>query len=99
MQALVNAVTQSVMTRFLANIFLFLLVISALGIAGYEIILNQPVNTIILSLLSIGAGNALAILGINHGSTLTPTSLTTPATPITSSSATPAPASSSMQGH
>jgi hypothetical protein len=74
LKGLLNAVNQSVLTRTLANIFLFLLLIDALVIASYDIISGHPINTIILSLLSIGAGNALAVLGINHGVTLQPLS-------------------------
>lgn len=73
MQALINAITQSVLTRFLANIFLFLLVLSALTVAGYEILSGQPINSLVQNLLLLAAGYAVTILGINHGSTMTPT--------------------------
>lgn len=83
--ALSNATTQSVLTRFLANIFVFLVLVTALLAAGYEMLNNQPINPLLTSILATGVGYALHMLGLNQGVTLEPV---TPAATIKSSAPT-----------
>jgi hypothetical protein len=68
-----HAVSQSLLTRFLANIFLFVLLIAAVTVVGYEILIGQQVNQLAYNLVFVGIGYAIHLLGINQGVTLTPT--------------------------
>ena len=76
MSSLTNAVTQSVLTRLLANIFAFLVLVSALGIAVYQFLTTGTTSPIIGTILGYGLGYAIHVLGINQGVTLEPVSST-----------------------
>lgn len=76
MNALNTAVSQSLMTRLLANIFAFLLLLAALAVVVYDILTGQLINQLAYNILFMGAGYALHLLGVNQGVTLTPVSNT-----------------------
>lgn len=64
------AITQSILTRFLANVFLFLVLGSGLVIGVYEIMHGQAVNDYAKSIVWAGVGYSLHLLGLNQGVTL-----------------------------
>ena len=70
MQGLNNAISQSLLTRFLANIFGFLFLTVCLGVGAYEVLSTGSVNPLILSILSTGLGFVLHALALNQGVTL-----------------------------
>jgi hypothetical protein len=72
MDSLKNAVTASVMTRLLANIFVFLFLCTSLVVAAIQVINGHEVSPIIMTVLGTGIGYALHVLGINQGVTLEP---------------------------
>lgn len=69
---LVNAINQSVLTRFLANVFLFAVLMVSLGLAALELINQGSINPIITTILGTGIGIAAHAAGINQGVILTP---------------------------
>lgn len=77
MTGLINAVNQSVLTRFLANIFLFLVLVTALIVAvlqvtGHADVNLANINPMVLTVLGAGLGSSLQLLGLNVGVTLQP---------------------------
>lgn len=71
MDSFSNAVTQSVLTRTLANLFAFMLLISALTVCCIEVIAGQPINQYVSIVLGTGIGYSLHLLGLNQGVILT----------------------------
>lgn len=71
MDSINNAISASLLTRALANIFVFLGLCAALFVGMYEILSGQTPNPIIVSVLSTGLGYAIHLLGLNQGVTLT----------------------------
>lgn len=67
-----NAVTASILTRLLANIFAFAVLMAALTITVYQIVTNQQVNSVCWTVLGAGIGYTLHMLGLNQGVTLSP---------------------------
>jgi hypothetical protein len=57
----------SAFTRFLATLFLFLVLVGASVIAGIEIIVGQPLNTYAIALVSGGLTYSLTLLGVHLG--------------------------------
>lgn len=66
-----RAVQMSVLTRSLAIVFSFCVLMCALGVATYETITAQPLNPFVISILGTGVGYALHAMGLNQGLTLT----------------------------
>ena len=60
-------VTSSAMTRLLANIFIFLVLVASLLVAAIEVMANQPINPLIYATLSMGMVYAATILGMHSG--------------------------------
>ena len=81
--ALSNATRQSTLTRFLANIFIFAVLMTALAAAGYQLLTNEPINPVLTSVLATGLGYALHMLGLNQGVTLEPVQPTAKEPPLT----------------
>ncbi len=79
MDSLNAAVSQSLLTRFLANIFAFCVLMAALGLAVYDIVTGQALSPILTTVLGTGIGYALHLLGLNQGVTLSPTPAAKPA--------------------
>src|SRR5579885_1535315 len=77
MDSLNAAVSQSLLTRFLANIFAFCVLMAALGLAVYDIVTGQALSPILTTVLGTGIGYALHLLGLNQGVTLSPTAAAT----------------------
>lgn len=74
MDSLNAAVSQSLLTRLLANIFAFCVLMAALGLAVYDIVSGQALSPILTTVLGTGIGYALHLLGLNQGVTLSPMS-------------------------
>lgn len=72
MDSLSNATQMSILTRFLANVFIFCVLMTALVAAGYELVTKQPIDPILTSVLATGIGYGLHMLGLNQGVTLEP---------------------------
>lgn len=72
MDALANATRQSTLTRFLANIFIFCVMMTALLAAAYQLLTRQVVDPLLTSILATGIGYGLHMLGLNQGVTLEP---------------------------
>lgn len=72
LDGLSKATTASVLTRFLANVFAFMLLASALAVGTVELLAGQPINSYVLLILGAGLGYVLNVLGINQGVTLQP---------------------------
>lgn len=60
-------VTSSVLTRALALFVLFSAMIVAIVIAAYDLLTHQSIPTDVLSLLTLGLGYSLTVLGLNFG--------------------------------
>lgn len=65
-----SAITQSLLTRLLANIFLFLVLLSGLIIACVNVLQGQDINTYARAIVWAGVGYCLHLLGLNQGVTL-----------------------------
>jgi hypothetical protein len=72
MEAIKNATSASILTRFLANVFIFMLMVAAMVVAAVQIIQGHDVSPIIMTVLGTGTGYALHVVGINQGVTLQP---------------------------
>lgn len=72
MEAINNAVTASILTRFLANLFIFMFLVASMIVAAVQIIQGHDVSPIIMTVLGTGIGYALHVVGINQGVTLQP---------------------------
>lgn len=80
-EGLSNAVTASILTRLLANIFAFLVLCAALLVATWELISSQPINPFVATILGTGIGYVLHLLGLNQGVTLEPSRIKPPTQP------------------
>jgi hypothetical protein len=60
-------ITSSAMTRLLANIFIFLVLVASLIVAAIEVMQGQPINPLIYATLSMGMVYAATILGMHSG--------------------------------
>lgn len=60
-------ITSSALTRLLANLFMFIILVGAVLIGGYEVINNQPLNPIVVSISSGGIAYACTLLGVHVG--------------------------------
>jgi hypothetical protein len=67
-----NAMTASTLTRFLANIFVFLVLLAALAVAIWDLVNGRDIPLVVQGVLTTGLGYALHVLGVNHGVTLEP---------------------------
>jgi ABC-type Co2+ transport system permease subunit len=63
-------VTSSALTRLLANVFVFVVLVAAVGVLSYQIINNQQVNPICYSVVSGGLTYAVAMLSVHAGAQL-----------------------------
>jgi len=72
-------VTSSVLTRALALFLLFAVMLAAIAIAAFDLMTGQAINGDVISILTLGLGYALTILGLNFGVRLTEPSKTTTA--------------------
>lgn len=70
MDSLNNAISQSLLTRLLANIFGFLLLVACLVVGMIELLNHEAINPLIYSALFTGLGFVLHALGLNQGVTL-----------------------------
>lgn len=82
--ALAKATQQSIVTRLLANIFLFAVLMVSLAIGALELISTNSINPIITTIVGTGIGIAAHAAGINQGVVLQPLSVPTPVTGGTS---------------
>lgn len=73
MNSMQAAINQSTLTRLLANVFLFAVLMTALSIAAFELLNNLPINPVISTVVGTGIGIAAHAAGINQGAVLSPT--------------------------
>ena len=66
-----NFINSSALTKLLANIFIFLVVVAFLGIAVYDTVTGTQVPAIITNVLYGAVMSSLAILGFHVGSVQT----------------------------
>lgn len=78
--SLQRAIDQSTLTRLLANVFLFAVLVAALAVAVLELVNQQNLNPVISTILGTGLGIAAHAAGINQGSVLSPIGTTTTVT-------------------
>lgn len=83
-----DMVTKSILTRSLAAIFLFAVLLVALAVGGYDLFLNRDVPSVVSTLIGGGVVYSCVILGINLGIILQPA----PEIPQTSKPSTGGPA-------
>lgn len=62
-----DMVINSTLTRLLANIFLFVIVLGASGIVGYQIIQGLTPDIWLVGIVGTAIGSSIKILGINAG--------------------------------
>ncbi len=67
-----NAVNQSVMTRFMANIISSVAILTALMVVAIQALTRQPLDPWFVGIAGIGIGQYVSVLGINQGVTLQP---------------------------
>lgn len=78
MQDFINS---SALTKLLANIFIFIVLLASTGIAVYDALTNQQINPYVSALLGGGLTYAAALLGVHVGSVVSAgvTPVSTPA--------------------
>lgn len=62
-----NFVQSSALTKLLANVFVFLVMIVALAMAGYDTLNNLAINPYVSTLIGGGLTYAIGILGMHVG--------------------------------
>jgi hypothetical protein len=62
-----NFINSSALTKLLANVFVFLVLVMALGIAGFDALTGQAINPYVSGLIFSGLGYAGTILGFHVG--------------------------------
>lgn len=62
--------TSDTLLKYLAVVFLFIVMVGAFIIAGIEIVLNEPPNPYAISILGTGLGYAMTAAGVAHGSSI-----------------------------
>lgn len=67
MKTLQDMVQNSTLTRFLAILFLFIIVTGSAFIVGYEFFTGQTPNTVLCTILGVAIGSSIKILGISAG--------------------------------
>lgn len=65
-------ITQSVLARGLAIVFLFVLLLAAVAVAGYDLVIGHPLPQLVSTVLGGGIGYALTVAGVNYGVLLQP---------------------------
>lgn len=60
--------TSEALLKYLAVVFLFLVMVGALVIAGIEIVQGQVPSPYAISILGTGLGYAMTAAGVQHGS-------------------------------
>lgn len=60
-------INSSALTKLLANIFVFLVLVMALGIAAYDTLTGNPVNPYVATLIGGGLTYAVNLLGMHIG--------------------------------
>lgn len=60
-------VVSSALTRLLANIFIFLCLVVCLFIGAYEIVMGEPINPLVYTIVSTGMAYSLMLLGVHTG--------------------------------
>ncbi len=60
-------INSSALTKLLANIFVFLVLVCALGIAAYDTLNGATVNPYVATLIGAGLSYAVNILGMHIG--------------------------------
>ncbi len=64
---MMNFINSSALTKLLANVFVFLVMIAALAIAGYDTLKNLAINPYVSALIGSGLMYAGTILGFHVG--------------------------------
>lgn len=67
MNSLSQFIASSNLTKLLAIVFLFLVLIASLAIAVYDTFVNIPINPYVTAILGAGLGAAINVLGIHQG--------------------------------
>ncbi len=60
-------VNSSALTKLLANAFIFMVLLTSLAIAGYDTLMNLPINAYSTALIGGGLTYAVGILGMHVG--------------------------------
>ena len=60
-------INSSALTKLLANLFVFLVLVAALGIAVFDTISSQPINPYVSTLIGGGLTYAIGVLGVHIG--------------------------------
>ena len=60
-------VNSSALTKLLANVFVFLVLIAAIGIAVFDTLTGQPINPYVSTLIGGGLTYAVGVLGMHIG--------------------------------
>lgn len=63
-------VTSSALTRLLANVFVFVVLLGAVFVLIYQIIHDNPISPICYSVVSAGLTYAIMLLGVHTGAQL-----------------------------
>ena len=64
---LIKFLTNGGLTKFLAIVFLFLLSVAALAVAGFEIVRGQPLNQYVSYIITAAAISSSTIVGVHVG--------------------------------
>lgn len=51
----------------LASIFLFLVLVSSLFIAVWDLVSSIPIQPVVFGVLGVGVGHCITLLGLDHG--------------------------------
>lgn len=77
MSKIQEMVKDSTLTRLFANVFLFVLIVGAAFLAGYEIFRGQAVSAWLVGVLGTALGSSIKLLGMSAGAVIA-SSETTP---------------------
>lgn len=69
--------TPEILLRYLAIIFLFLIVIGSCVLVGYEILVGKPLSPYAFTIIGSALGYALSASGVEHGANISATATTT----------------------
>jgi len=72
MNGLSNAINQSLMTRFMANVISSIAILTALIVVAVQALTHQALDPWFVGIAGIGIGQYASVLGINQGVTLQP---------------------------
>jgi hypothetical protein len=71
-----SGINNGTLTKFLANIFVFLCAVGALCLFGYDVVTAQQTSSYVLTILGTSLGAAIKITGVDTGADVATNAIT-----------------------